>query len=211
MQDPANRYLIRTVSGRYVDLSKPSPEVVSLGDMAHSLAQINRFQGHTLSPITVLEHLIHTAQRAAQLTDDWQIQYAALMHDAHEAYVCDVPTPLKALLGESYARIEDGWQEAVFDWAGLPVELADHPIVKQADREMLLAEARKFHGVTEGELKAYWPEGDVPEVDWRVHDPILLFQDTVAGYRLRKPRLAGDKQIEYLDIDYRDPVSTRSL
>ncbi len=182
-----SKYLIRTVSGNYVDLSKPSLSAVSLQDMTHSLGRINRFQGHTAAPITVLDHLLNTHNRACFLTEDPLVRYAALMHDAHECYVCDVPTPLKRLLGKAYTEIEDGWQKAVFDWAGLPYDLADHPVVKQADLEMLLAEAKEYHGTTDEELRTHWPDGAILSGDvcpkWL--DPEPAFRRLVHNYRGR--------------------------
>jgi hypothetical protein len=188
-------YNIRTVTGRYVDLSKPDPDAVDVVDMAHALGHITRFLGHVRSPVTVLEHLLNSYDRAREVTardrfltppESEDIAFASLLHDAHECYVCDIPTPLKALIGESYKVIEDGWQAAVFDWASLPLELAHHPIVVQVDREMLLTEARDFHGASLDELKIYWPAGE----------PIADFLDRreLSSARARFVRLVTDLQ-----------------
>lgn len=153
-------YNIRMQSGRYVDLASPSSKVIDAVDLAWALSNIARFNGHARSPVTVLEHLLNAYDRACELDAPEAVRYAALMHDAQEAFVGDVSTPLKALIGESYNHIEDGWQRAVFRWAGLDPTLAHHPTVKRIDREMLLTEARDFHGASEEELKQYWPAGD---------------------------------------------------
>ena len=63
----------------------------------------------------------------------------ALLHDAAEAYICDVPTPLKHMLGPSYTAIERVMAKAIgerFNVELVKLELC----VKQADRALVIAE-----------------------------------------------------------------------
>ena len=70
-------------------------------DIAHALAQINRFTGHAARPYSVAEHslLVCDIVRAKGLNAHAQL--LALLHDAHEAYCGDVASPTKSLLSAS--------------------------------------------------------------------------------------------------------------
>jgi len=87
---------MQTVSGMPVDLLDPKPEMILLGDIAHALARIPRFCGHTLGewPWSVAQHslLVEELMPAGSPPSD---RLVALLHDAHEAYVGDVITPVK--------------------------------------------------------------------------------------------------------------------
>ena len=85
--------VIQTYSGLVFDFINPAEADVSITDIAHSLALINRFNGHTRRPYSVAEHCV----RGSQLIDQ-KCAFHFLMHDAAEAYVGDVAAPLKQLL-----------------------------------------------------------------------------------------------------------------
>lgn len=125
---------IRMYSGMYIDPSNPSEDDILLKDIAHGLAYTYRFGGNTKVPYSVAEHSIWMAQRAIDLGCDADIVIQCLMHDASEAYLCDLPAPIKELLPE-YKEIENNLMECIarkfnFQW---PVSNK----VKQLDREAL--------------------------------------------------------------------------
>lgn len=83
---------------------------------AHALSQINRFGGHTVRPYSVAEHSLLvtaiSARRYKDLTirDKARLGLACLTHDVHEAFIGDLPTPLKGILPEwreLEAQVED--------------------------------------------------------------------------------------------------------
>jgi len=78
--------------------------------------------------------------------------YAALMHDAHEAFVGDASSPLKLLLPD-YKALERRIQEAVLARYG--IELPLHPCIKQADQTALVTEKRDL--MSRG-LERLWAE-----------------------------------------------------
>lgn len=85
-----------THSGRMVDLLDVKPEDINLDDIAHALAHTNRFIGHARRPYSVAEHSINVARLLPE-----PIKIYGLMHDAHEAYIGDISTPMKRALDDS--------------------------------------------------------------------------------------------------------------
>lgn len=125
---------IQSRSGRYINFVTPDPSVFCIQDIAHALSHTCRFGGHTKDFYSVAQHSVLVSYLVPE--DD---QFAALMHDAAEAYVGDVPSPLKQLLPE-YKAIEKRVENALFEKFGLhdgiPVS------VKKADLIMLATEQR---------------------------------------------------------------------
>lgn len=111
-----------TYSGQLVDLVNPRSEQVFLIDIAVALSRINRFGGHSTQPYSVAQHSVDVSTRVRS-----EVAMLALMHDASEAYVGDMVTPLKKLLG-AYREIEAMWQVAIgqafgLDLLNLPEEI----------------------------------------------------------------------------------------
>src|SRR5438045_614950 len=84
-------------SGDFVDLADPRPEMIHLRDIAHHLAMTVRYAGGIARFYSVAEHsaLVHDlipklVDPARQPTYMVQLQRAALLHDAPEAYLHDL-------------------------------------------------------------------------------------------------------------------------
>lgn len=90
-----------TATGATVDLRNPTADSISTLDIAHSLALTNRFTGHTTRPYSVAEHSLLVDEIMAREFGPMPpaALLAALVHDAHEAYVGDISTPLKQAIG----------------------------------------------------------------------------------------------------------------
>lgn len=98
---------IVTADGHEASLELCAPADFEIGRIAHSLAQINRFNGHACRPYSVAEHSLLVCDIAERyLGLDVFGQFVALMHDAHEAYVGDVTTPVKQALGSAMQSLE---------------------------------------------------------------------------------------------------------
>ena len=127
---------IETYSGKRFDFSNPMPSMVDLPSIAHALAAAPRFGGHTPMRYSVAQHCVecsHVAPIGYELE--------ALLHDAHEAYVCDVPLPMKQLLS-GYNTVERAAEIAVRKRFAVPLTMSG--VVKEIDRRMLVTEARAF-------------------------------------------------------------------
>lgn len=170
-----------TTTGAVIDLQFVGASDISVLDIAAALSKINRFTGHTSRLYSVAEHSLHVVQimeRELLITDPHAL-LAGLMHDAHEAYVGDMSTPLKQVLGEAWARVEDQIEQRVasrFDtWAASQRWKAE---IKRADlialaleRRDLLPPAGPDWGILQGvELPLFYSlndfEGMEPD-DWR--------------------------------------------
>lgn len=128
-----------TVSGRHVDPLNLRVQDVSWTDIGHALSQINRWSGHTSHPWSVAQHSIVVAALVEPQFTLW-----ALLHDAPEAYLTDLPRPLKRQgLLDAYVAAEADVMNVILTAAGMPVG----PIpdaVREADDAVLVAEARAF-------------------------------------------------------------------
>lgn len=130
---------IQTYTGKQYWPIDPRPEDVNIEDIAHALSMLCRFGGHCLRFYSVAEHSIHIA-RWLYPRYGARVALCGLMHDATEAYVTDVPRPLKPFL-MGYKQIEkDNWL-AIASALDLPAVLPD--AVKDADTRALSEEARQ--------------------------------------------------------------------
>jgi 5'-deoxynucleotidase YfbR-like HD superfamily hydrolase len=139
MSDPWERPgVIETYSGNSFDLFDPNPAEVRLLDVAAGLAHVCRFGGHCQEFYSVAHHSIHVSR---ELPDEPRLQLLGLFHDAGEAYVGDIPRPLKAEF-EEFERIEERILDAVWKSVGVESPTDDEwERVMAADDQLLAYEA----------------------------------------------------------------------
>lgn len=122
----------QTFSGLAFDLVAPEASMVSIKDIAQSLANQCRFNGHTVRFYSVAEHCLYVSRAVPR-----PFALQALLHDAAEAYVGDMVRPLKSLLVEFKAVEQRVWL-AVCARFNLPSALPYD--VQIADQRMLATE-----------------------------------------------------------------------
>ena len=151
-----SKTLLGLSSGRLIDLAAPSDWAgsVTAEEIAHGLSTIARFGGQASvngAPViyTVAQHSVHVAQF---LKDDGYVlrtQYAGLMHDAPEAFLGDMTTPLKNACGDEYcgyyAAVERGMLTAHGVILPLPVGvgMADKALFEMEAGVLMSREARE--------------------------------------------------------------------
>lgn len=87
---------LKTYSGKTITLPKPFTEEISIVDIAHGLSHLNRYAGQLAQPLNVAQHSLIVAELVSQkFPKNKSMQLAALLHDAPEAYLADVPSPVK--------------------------------------------------------------------------------------------------------------------
>ena len=139
-----------THKGFSVDLIDPKPDTIHPGDIVHSLSQICRWGGHSHVFYSVAQHCVEVAEVASLLANTEcmsaeevrLVTLGALLHDAHEAYIGDIATPIKRVLGNVVRDLEDRIDHAIAARFGLSVHYLRHDIVKQADQILLVTEYR---------------------------------------------------------------------
>jgi hypothetical protein len=162
---------IETVSGRYFDPVKPDPAQIDINDIAWALSRQARFAGHTIGePYYVAQHclLVDTivdyvgsddSTGAARKSHRWWLEdrghnvsdvrinhvaMGALMHDASEAYLIDLPSPIKRHpdLRAPYKELENRVQAVIAEALELPeLNEAELCSIEWADLVALQVEA----------------------------------------------------------------------
>lgn len=150
---------IETYSGLFYNFDEPSPDQISLTDIAHHLSKAARFAGATMSDQSVADHSIIVAQIVLAGPEPWRA-FEALLHDGHEAYLCDIPRPMKKKFGPVLKELADIADQSIGEKFGVDPIGFHHPIVKAADNLALRHEARLLmrSGGPPGEIEPL-PEG----------------------------------------------------
>lgn len=127
---------IQTYSGGQMYPLDPRPGEIDIQDIAHALGNLCRFNGHVKRFYSVAEHSCHISDILPA-----DLKLAGLLHDASEAYLCDLPRPIKRSEGfaEKYLEAEDRLMRTIavyfgFEW---PLPSAVHT----ADNSLLCTEA----------------------------------------------------------------------
>lgn len=134
---------MHTFTDRHFNPEQPETHDYNLIDIAYHLADINRFVGSANRAYSVLEHSLLVAEL---LPNEFKLE--GLLHDATEAYISDVPGPIKDVIPgirEYENRIYSAIAKKFYLCDPLP------PIIKEADRACLAAEGMALKGGISGE------------------------------------------------------------
>ena len=189
---------MRTYTGGLITPLSPRAEDIRIEDIAHALACTARFCGHTHEPYSVAQHSVMIAESSVPFSVPGRL--AALLHDASEAYICDMPRPVKrAAEMAGYIEIEQRILDAVaerFNISGCgqpwPCD-EDAELLNRADSAMLRAEQRDLVKGSES-----WREGDClypPTIRvwpwWEAEIRFLQCYADLTGLAFEPPRFAA--------------------
>lgn len=196
---------ILTCTGRKVYPFDCVPSEISIIDIARALSNLCRFTGHTNRYYSVAQHSVLCSQAIAPEFALW-----GLLHDAAEAYINDISTPLKASLFvhyppaenwfESVAKVEARLQDVIGLRFGLEaLEGEARCAVDEVDAILLATEARDLmpkHRDWPMENRRTLPERIEPWPPLQAEREFLLrFQEL---YKPQLPTLASDPDCQYL-------------
>lgn len=161
---------ITTVSGKSIRHSQFSEDDVDIKDIAHSLSMQCRWNGHTKFFYSVAQHSIAMSYQV-----EGRDRLLALLHDAAECYLADMPRPLKT---DQYRELEQKLlQPILYKYTGtisLPESIKGY---HGADNKMLVTEALQL-----------MPEGTLGE----------NYQD-IEPYNIKLPmEYIGDVKLSFL-------------
>jgi 5'-deoxynucleotidase YfbR-like HD superfamily hydrolase len=149
----------RMLSGRRLDLLEPSPLDVEIGDIAHGLARVARWNGQTSGAhaFSVAQHSVLVERLVCDLHPRLtrEARLMALLHDAPEYVIGDLISPFKAAIGLDYKAMENRLQAAIHLRFGLPaiVPAALKTLFKKADYLSAYHEATQLAGFEEKEAR----------------------------------------------------------
>jgi 5'-deoxynucleotidase YfbR-like HD superfamily hydrolase len=143
------RYIIDTASGVRLDLDDPRSEDIRIKDVAGGLSKVCRFGAQVREYYSVAQHAL-LVRRLVVEAGYPELALAALHHDSHEAYLCDIPTPLKRKIRARTNVYDEACKtldRVIADAFGF--EWPEHGslqqrVIKQADRQALLMEAARL-------------------------------------------------------------------
>lgn len=152
---------INTISGCEINYLVPSKSTLTIKDIAAGLSKESRFAGQTSTFYSVAQHSVLVMALAPA-----ELSMAALLHDASEAFMKDIPSPLKTLLPD-YKRIEKELQEHILSVCGIEIEKQE--AIKKYDHEALLIEEEYLFNYRRGrfcEIMKNFGYGDlwIPEI-----------------------------------------------
>jgi predicted RNase H-like nuclease/5'-deoxynucleotidase YfbR-like HD superfamily hydrolase len=148
-------HCIMTYSRVLMDPLNARSDQILIEDIAHSLSLMTRANGHCRQFYSVAQHSINCALEARSLGLSPRVQLACLLHDAAEAYISDIPRPVKRRLS-GFAEIEENMQRVIFQKFGLSNMTEDEwEAVARIDDALLHAEFRALMGIPIFETAPY--------------------------------------------------------
>lgn len=128
---------VYTFSGNRLHFLKPKEDEITIEDIANNLSKNCRYCGNIKEFYSVAEHSVLLAAKVLELTGDTKQALSALLHDATEAYLCDIPRPIKPhLIG--YTEMESKLNDVILSKFGV-----DKPndLIKYLDCNIVADEA----------------------------------------------------------------------
>jgi uncharacterized protein len=194
----SEKHIFTTVSGSKVDLLDPDPDTILEYDIIFGLRKIPRYGGQLHANYSVLSHvnlcvdvydLIKDLRNIQKLQlDDHYMRRVCFFHDASEAYIGDVPRPLKYIpeFYKIYSNIESKFDSVIYKkFAKRVPTTLEKEVIKSVDNIVLALEHetpsirsnRKFVvSILESLEKIGFSINDLADVLDNLHDIINEFK-----------------------------------
>jgi len=162
-----NEHFITTYTGKKFHYLNPARNEVCIEDIAHALSLTCRFGGHCEIFYSVAEHSCRVSDIVSE-----ENKLCALLYDASEAYITDIPRPIMIDLPQ-YWNITTSLQDTILSF--LCDYDADWRAIKWADDVLLATESRDIMHNTDGWAKLPPPlEGNIFPVSPEVAEVAFL-------------------------------------
>lgn len=170
-------YWIQTYTGKRFWPISPDPDHLDIQDIAHALSMLCRFNGHCLKYYSVAQHSFYVSVLLDRTftdneflvdNDASRLQWAemimwGLLHDVAEAYLTDVPSPVKELIPD-FRNIESKIMQAAAAKWGLSLPVPE--LIKVADMMMLHAEKEQLMCESPDDWHLPYPPADIDIWPW---------------------------------------------
>ena len=140
---------IYTVSKQKFYPTSPQKDDIIIDDIAHALSMLARANGHFPEFHSVAQHCIECAVESEKRGHGAKITLACLLHDAGEAYMSDVTTPVKNNLSD-YSEFEERLIDLVYEKYTGPLSQEEKDIVYKIDKDLLYHEFKHYMGIELG-------------------------------------------------------------
>ena len=133
---------ILTYTGIMFDPIEPNVDLINIRDIAHALSLLCRANGHFRHFYSVAQHCIACAEEAIERGYSPEVILGCLLHDASEAYLCDVTRPVKKHIPQ-YLQAEEKLQKVIWKrFIGRELTDAEKKLIFEIDDDILSME---FH------------------------------------------------------------------
>lgn len=134
---------ITTYTGKKFYPERPSLSDIDILDIAHALSNQCRYSGHTTEFYSVAQHCYYVSCYLEQELKLPQFSLAGLLHDGSEAFIVDIPRPIKHLVSmNNYREMEELVQDEIYYQFGIDIDAEKYESIKEADNVLLATEAR---------------------------------------------------------------------
>lgn len=184
-------------SGNKVYLDDLTHNKYSISDIAHSLANSCRYNGHSDIFYSVAQHSVH----CSYFVSDKSLALEALMHDAAEAVLTDLPRPVKYFL-DGVKEFDERITADIFKKYGLQYPLAE--CIHEVDNRMLATEARqimKNSNIDEWGFIGTLPVYNIHMVSWRPEHAKQLFLDRY-NFLIERRVMHEDELVDDVDKEF---------
>lgn len=165
---------ITTYTGRHFDPLHPEEALICIEDIAHALSLICRGNGHVKSFFSVGQHCILCAREAAARSYSSRLSLAALLHDASECYMSDVPRPFKQTMQEYICQEETLLSMVYTRYLGTDLTAEEQKQIKEIDDDLLWYDMTKLLDEPQG--------GEAPELHFELDYTVQPFEEVEREY-----------------------------
>jgi len=166
------------------DVAKPDPELIDINDIAHALSFLCRGGGHCNVFFSVARHCVYCAQEARARRFSDAVTLACLLHDASEAYMVDLPTPIKDGLFPEYRTYENRLLDCIYEkFIGRRLSEAELKLVDEIDHDLLMYDLKYLLNM----------DVELPEIHIEIKYEFQPFEESEADYLRMFGMLRGEK------------------